>query len=149
MTASANRTAPRRLSRTVLAAFPVLLCVAAWARADDIPSLQPGLWQFQRTAGTAKFAATECIDPSEDLRQQHEAMVRMGCNVSAPLHSGTTYTYAAQCAIKLPSGAVTFSTTSVLTAQSETAYRVENTIVKQGVTTSETISGERVSDCVK
>ena len=149
MIASAHRSTPRRLWRTVLAASPVLVCVATWARADSIPPLQPGLWQFLRTTAAAKFTATECFDPSEDLREQHEAMQRMGCTEAEPVHSGATYTYAAQCAIKLPSGVVTFSTTSVLTAESETAYRVENTVVKQGVTSSETISGQRVSDCAK
>lgn len=141
--------AARGSSRQLRWALLTLLCAVPWARADEVPLLQQGLWEYQRTAGTQRFTATECIDPSEDLRRQHEALQRMGCNVSRPLHDGTTYTYAADCAVKLPSGVVTFRTTSVLTSESETAYRVENKMTNQGGTSSETITAARVADCAK
>ena len=122
MTASTFTFAPRRPLHLSFA-----LCTLLWAipsaRADDVPLLRQGLWEFQRTAGTQKFAATECIDPSEDLRRQHAALERMGCKVAPVVRDGTTYTYAADCALKLPSGVMTFSTATVLTAESNTAYR--------------------------
>jgi hypothetical protein len=129
------------------------LCTLLWAlpsaRAEDVPLLRQGLWEFQRIAGTQKFAATACIDPSEDLRHQHAALERMGCKVAPVVRDGTTYTYAADCALKLPSGVMTFSTATVLTAESSTAYRIESRTVNQGATSSEVITGRRVADCTE
>ena len=96
-----------------------------------------------------KFAATECIDPSEDLRRQHAALEKMGCKLAPALRAGATYTYTADCSVKLPSGAVAFSTTSVLTAESDIAYRLDNRLTSQGGTTNESITAQRVADCAK
>jgi hypothetical protein len=125
----------------------LLTAAPSVAHADEVPLLRQGLWEYQRTAGVNKFAATECIDPSEDLRRQHTALEKMGCKFSPALRAGSTYTYTAECSVKLPSGAVTFSTTSVLTAESDTAYRIENRLTNQGGTTTESIAAQRVADC--
>jgi len=132
--------------RLVLSFFAVL-CAIPSARADEVPLLRQGQWEYQRTVGTQKFAATQCIDPSEDLRRQHAALERMGCKVPPVVHNGTTYTYGADCALKLPSGVMTFSTTTVLTADSDSAYRLENRMINHGITTDESITGRRVADC--
>ena len=148
MTASTFSPAPHRLRPQLL--LVALLTAAPWvARADEVPLLRQGLWEFQRTAGVNKFAATECIDPSEDLRRQRTALEKMGCKLSPTLRAGSTYTYTADCSVKLPSGAVTFSTVSVLTAESDTAYRIENRLTNQGGTSNETITAQRVADCAR
>jgi hypothetical protein len=150
MTRSTFSPAPHGLQPHLLLALLALLAAAPRAaRADDVPLLRQGLWEYQRTAGVNKFAATECIDPSEDLRRQHVALEKMGCKLSPALRAGATYTYTADCSVKLPSGAVAFSTTSVLTAESDTAYRLENRLTSQGGTTNESISAQRVADCAK
>ena len=148
MTASTFSPAPHRLRPQLL--LVALLTAAPWvAYADEVPLLRQGLWEYQRTAGLNKFAATECIDPSEDLRRQHAALEKMGCKLSPPQRAGSTYTYTADCSVKLPSGAVTFSTISVLTAESDTAYRIENRLTNQGSTSNETITAQRVADCAR
>jgi hypothetical protein len=150
MTAFTLSLAPHGLQPRLLLVLVALLTAAPWAaRADEVPLLRQGLWEYQRTAGVNKFAATECIDPSEDLRRQHTALEKMGCNLSPALRAGSTYTYTADCSVKLPSGAVTFSTTSVLTAESDTAYRIENRLTTQGATSNESISAQRVADCAR
>ena len=150
MTASTFSPAPQGLRPHLLLVLVALLTAAPWvARADEVPLLRQGLWEFQRTAGVNKFAATECIDPSEDLRRQHAALEKMGCKLSPPQRAGSTYTYTADCSVKLPSGAVTFSTTSVLTAESDTAYRIENRLTSQGGTSNEMITAQRVADCAR
>jgi len=150
MTASTFSPAPQGLRPHLLLVLVALLTAAPWvARADEVPLLRQGLWEFQRTAGVNKFAATECIDPSEDLRRQHAALEKMGCKLSPPQRAGSTYTYTADCSVKLPSGAVTFSTTSVLTAESDTAYRIENRLTNQGGTSNESITAQRVADCAR
>ncbi len=147
MTGSTHGAAPHSLPRHLPLALVMLFCAMPSAYGDEVPLLRQGLWEYQRTAGTQKFAATECIDPSEDLRRQHAALERMGCKVAPVQHEGTTYTYSADCALKLPSGVVAFSMTSVLTAESETAYRVENRMTNQGGTSDEIITAQRVADC--
>lgn len=134
---------PRHLGFALVA----VLLAAPMARADDVPTLRQGLWDYQRTAGTQKFAAEECIDPSEDLRRQHAALERMGCKLAPVVRAGSSYTYAADCALKLPSGPVTFSTTTVIAADSDTVYHVESRMTNQGGTTIETITAQRVADC--
>jgi hypothetical protein len=150
MTASTFTCAPQGLRPHCVLVLVTLLTAAPWAaRADEVPLLRQGLWEFQRTAGVNKFAATECIDPSEDLRRQHTALEKMGCKLSPALRAGSTYTYTADCSVKLPSGVVTFSTTSVLTAESDTAYRIENRLTRQGATSNESITAQRVADCAR
>ena len=150
MTASTFSPPPHRLQPHLLLVLVALLSAAPWvARADEVPLLRQGLWEYQRSAGVNKFAATECIDPSEDLRRQHAALEKMGCKFSPALRAGSTYTYTADCSVKLPSGVVTFSTTSVLTAESDTAYRIENRLTNQGGTSNETITAQRVADCAR
>lgn len=140
-----SRAASRRTRLSLLALASV---VAAWpARAEDVPVLRQGLWEYQKTAGANKFAATECIDPSEDLRRQHAALEKMGCTLSPTQRSGSSYTYAAECSVKLPSGAVSFSTVSVLTAESDSAYRLDNRMTTRAGTTNESITAQRVADC--
>lgn len=147
MTASTCPSAPRGRPWYLLLAFTTLLTATAWVRADEVPLLRQGLWEYQRSAGEQRFAATECIDPSEELRREHAAQARLGCKPAPVLREGTSYTYAAECEIELPAGVATFSTTSVLTAESETAYRIERRLTSHGETRRELITAQRVADC--
>jgi hypothetical protein len=150
MTASTLSLAPPRLQPHLRLVLVTLLTLAPWvANADEVPLLRQGLWEFQRTAGVTKFVATECIDPSEDLRRQRTALEKMGCKLSPALRAGSTYTYTADCSVKMPSGAVSFGTTSVLTAESDTAYRIENRLTSQAGTSNESITAQRVADCAR
>jgi hypothetical protein len=149
MKASTPSSAPRGLLPYLLAALISVPGAIPGARADDVPPLRQGLWEYQRTTGAQKFAATECIDPGEDLRRQHAALERMGCKLAPAVQTGATYTYVADCSLKLPSGVVNFSTTTVLSADGDSAYRIESRMVNQGVTTNETIAAHRVADCTE
>jgi len=72
---------------------------------------------------------------------------KIGCKLSPTTHAGSTWTYSADCTVKLPSGAMSFSKTSVLTADSDTAYQVETRTTGKTGTTSQVISAHRVADC--
>jgi hypothetical protein len=149
MKASTHSFASRGWLPYLLAALISVPGAIPGARADDVPPLRQGMWEYQRTTGTQKFAATECIDPSEDLRRQHAALERMGCKLAPVVQTGTTYTYGAECSLKLPSGVMNFSSTTVLTAEGDSAYRIESRMVNQGVTSNETITARRVADCTE
>lgn len=143
----AYASAPRGQLQYLLFALVTLAATAPSVRADEVPVLRQGLWEYKRTVGAQKFVATECIDPSEDLRQQHAAQAKIGCKLAPVRREGATYTYTADCAIRLPSGLVRFSTTSVLTAASDAAYRIDSRTTNQSETTSESITAQRVADC--
>ena len=114
-----------------------------------MPSFRQGLWEYQRTLGAKRYAATECIDPGEDLQRQQTVLRKLGCKLAPTTHTGSTWTYGADCTVQLPSGFVAFSTASVLTADGDTAYQVETRSTRSGATTNETISAHRVADCPK
>jgi len=126
-----------------------LLAAPGAAGADDLPSFRQGLWEYQRTAGANRYAATECIDPGEDLRRQQTVQRKLGCTLAPTTHTGSAWTYGADCTVQLPSGFVAFSTASVLTADSDVSYQVETRTTRRGATTSETITAHRVADCPK
>jgi hypothetical protein len=142
---------PCRLRPGLLLALAGLLVAAPGAaRADDLPSFRQGLWEYQRAAGANRFAATECLDPGEELRRRQAALQKIGCKLSPTTRAGSTWTYSADCAVKLPSGAMAFSTTSVLTADSDAAYQEEvRTTGRGGTTTGEVITAHRVADCAR
>ena len=146
MTPSAST--PRRPGPALLLALAVLLVATPRiSRAEDVPAFRQGLWEYQRAAGGNRYAASECLDPGEELRRQQTAFQKMGCKLSPTAHAGSTWTYSADCMVKLPSGAMSFSTTSVLTADSDTAYQVEMRTTDKSGTTSQVISAHRVADC--
>jgi hypothetical protein len=139
---------PGRSGPALLLALAMLLVATPrMSRAEDVPSFRQGLWEYQRAAGGNRYTATECLDPGEDLRRQQSALQKMGCKLSPTAHAGSTWTYSADCLVKLPSGAMSFSTTSVLTADSDTAYQVEMRTTDKSGTTSQVISAHRVADC--
>ena len=133
----------------LLALAGVLVAAPGVGRADDAPSFRQGLWEYQRTAGANRYAATECLDPGEELRRQQAGLQKLGCKLSPTTRAGSTWTYSADCAVKLPSRVWTFSKTSVLTAESDTAYQLETRTTDRGVTSSEVITAHRVADCTK
>jgi hypothetical protein len=137
-----------RVRRVLLLAFPVLVVAAPGpVRADDVPSFRQGLWEYERGSGGHKYAATECLDPGEELRRQQIALQKMGCTLSPTTRAGSTWSYSADCTVKMPSGAMKFSRSSALTADSDNAYQVETRTTNQRGTVSEVITARRVADC--
>jgi hypothetical protein len=148
MTMTRSAIAPSRSGPALMLALAILLvAMPRMSRAEDVPSFRQGLWEYQRAAGGNKYAASECLDPGEELRRQQSALQKMGCRLTPTAHAGSTWTYSADCTVKLPSGAMSFSTTSVLTSDSDTAYQVEMSTTDKNGTTSQVISAHRVADC--
>jgi hypothetical protein len=148
MTMTTPAITPSRAGPALLLAFALLLVATPrLSRAEDVPAFRQGLWEYQRAVGGNKYAATECLDPGEDLRRQQSALQKMGCKLSPTAHAGSSWTYSADCTVKLPSGAMSFSRTSVLTADSDSAYQVEMRTTDRTGTTSQVISAHRVADC--
>ncbi len=123
------------------------LLVATPSLAVDVPALRQGLWQYERSVGASKFVARECGDPSQDMRAKNAAMEKMGCKLSSSAPMGPTLAYTAECAVKLPSGAVSWTSTWTLTVDGETGYRLE--IHGSRDSSGEVLVARRVADCDK
>ena len=118
--------------------------------ADDLPALRQGLWNFQRTVNGVKIEATECTSPTEDMKTMNAKIEKSGCRMSPVKKSGKVFTYTADCSMKLPTGATMSSrSSSVLTVESDSSYRVEVDAVTDGKASKERMVAKRVGDCTK
>jgi len=125
-----------------------LLCGAAVA--DDLPALRQGLWNFQRTVNGKKIESTKCTSPTEDMKKMSAKLVKSGCRLSPVKKSGNVYTYTADCSMKMPTGATLNSrSTSVLTVESDSSYRLEVDAVTNGKASKERMVAKRIGDCPK
>jgi hypothetical protein len=146
--ARCNRGASGSAAVTLLLATAVI--AAEVARAEEPPLFRQGLWQFDRTVGGQKLQTRECTNPSEDMKQQSATLTRSGCKFTPSTRSGRTYTFSAECTINVPAGApVTARSTSVMTVDSDSAYKVEITTTGAGTSTNEVLIARRVGDCPK
>jgi hypothetical protein len=131
---------------------PLLLALAmiGAARADEPPSLHQGLWQFERTIGGKKLQLQQCVDPNEAMKRQNALLEKSGCKFSPGRRTGKTYTFSTDCTIKSAGGdAVMVRSTSVMTVDSNSAYKVEITTTGAGTSTQELLVARRLGDCTK
>ena len=115
---------------------------------DDLPMFHQGLWEFQRTIGTQKMVIKECTSPSDDMKRQNAILEKAGCRFSPMKKHGNIYTFTAECAVKNPSGGTLISrTTSVITVESDSAYKVQVDGTTNGQSTKEQLNARRIGDC--
>jgi len=128
--------------------LPVAFCTPAFP--DELPALRQGKWNFQRTVGEKKLDVTKCTSPAEDMKKQNAILEKGGCQVSPVRKSGNVYTFTANCSIKGPSGAMISSrSTSVITVESDSAYKIEVDVVTDGQSSKELLVARRIGDCTK
>jgi len=135
---------------------PIVLCCAlaaiGSAAAEDPPPFRQGMWEFDRSAGPQRLHKTECTNPGEDMKRQNEMMAKAGeCKFSTPQRSGSTYTFSAECNMQGPQGGrISFRSTSVMTVESDSAYRIEVTTTGgPGPPGKELLTARRTGDCTK
>ncbi len=129
-----------------LAAF-MLTCFALTALADELPVFRKGLWEFDRSVdgGDGKPVALttqKCTDPTADMKKKNEEALGT-CKMSPVSRSGNLYTFSAECTIL----GVSMQSKSVITAESDSAYRVDVEARQDGITTREQLTAKRVGDC--
>jgi hypothetical protein len=137
----------------LLPAFVVaiaLLGAAAPAPADELPAFRQGLWEFKRTVNGQTLVSRTCGNPTETMRAQNAQLERAGCRFSPVAKSANAYTFSSECAMKMPGGGtVTSATMSVLTVESDSAYRLQVTGTAAGAPTDEVMVARRAGDCTK
>jgi len=136
-------------TRALAACCVALVAVALPAAADDWPSLRQGLWEFQRTMGAQKVDAKKCVDPVADMKRQNAMLEKNGCTISPLQKSGSTYTFESSCNMKMPGGEIRSASTSVITVESDSAYRLEVRGTMDGEPTNETMKAKRIGDCAR
>jgi len=138
----------RRKTLLALASGALLAIVATVAAAQGPPEFQKGKWEFTRStdggAGTPQTLTTSrCTNPSEEMRTQRDKGAKAGCKSSPVARSGSTYTYTVSCDFR----GVPVESTSVMTVDSASAYKISIQSKGGGKATNETLVAKRIGDC--
>jgi len=139
--------AATRAGRASLLLAALLARAGLPAAAAEMPEFRQGMWEYERSVGGNRYEAKECGDPAQAMRANNASLEKLGCRSSPVSREGSTYTFTTDCAVKLPSGVYSSSTSSVLTVESDSAYRLDVRATRQGRTTEETLVAHRVADC--
>ena len=137
----------RTIERRVLGAFFAAVA-AGGAFADELPVFRKGLWEFNRTieSGTGRpqtMTSRKCVSPTEDMRAQNARLAKSGCKFSPYTRSANQYTMSAKCSVM----GITSDTTTVVSVESDSAYRVTVVGTTDGEKTREVMIAKRVGDC--
>ena len=130
--------------------FVIMLVAAGPTRADEAPAFRHGLRQFERTVGGQALQTRSCSSPSEDMERQNAMLEKGGCKSLPGKRSGNVYSFTVECTVTTPgSGTVNVRSTSVMTAESDSAYNVDITTTGAGTSTQEQLVARRIGDCAK
>jgi hypothetical protein len=124
------------------------LFIATPVQGEEPPAFRQGLWQFDRTVGGQKIETHECTNPTEELKRQNALLTKSGCTFTPTRRSGDRYTFSAECTVDTPGAAsVSARSTSVMTVENDSAYKVEITTTGAGTSTQEMLIARRIGDC--
>ncbi len=137
--------------------FPlVMLCAAAMAAAwlaepaaQQWPALRQGMWEFTRTmqppggGAATTMTSKRCTDPVADMQRQNANLAKSGCTISAPVKSGSTYTFTAACKMM----GTESNMKSTLVVESDSAYTLTVEGTAAGEPVKELMKARRTGDC--
>ena len=132
--------------------FPIALLILGLGfpafAIDELPVFRAGLWEFKRSVdgGDGKPVALtnqKCTNPTEDMKKKTESMAQSGCQPSPVSKSGNLYTFSLKCTIQ----GVAFQSRSVITAENDSAYKVDAETKQSGKTTREQLTARRIGNC--
>lgn len=131
-----------------LMALLALSALSSLVVAQELPVFRQGMWEFQRMVGSQKMTTKNCTNPSEDMKRQNTMIEKAGCRFSPMKKAGNTYTFTADCKMKSPpGGSLESHTTTVMTVESDSAYKLQVDGTTNGQSTKETLMARRVGDC--
>ena len=120
------------------------------ALAADLPAFRKGMWEFTRTVeaqGAQSKPVTmsnkKCTDPTADMKSIQAMLAKQGCKVSPATAKGNQYTFSSQCTVK----GTAMSSRSVITVESDSAYKLEVSSKGGGRSTREILVAKRVGAC--
>jgi hypothetical protein len=123
------------------------LALPAFA-ADELPVFRAGLWEFKRSVdgGDGKPATLtnqKCTNPTEDMQKKSEAMMAAGCKPTPVTRSGNLYSFSLKCKLQ----GVDIQSKSLITYQSDSAYKVDAESKQGNRTTREQLTARRIGNC--
>jgi hypothetical protein len=116
--------------------------------AQELPSLQRGMWEFNRTlvdetGKTQVIAAKKCTNPADDMRKQNDMLTKAGCKSTPVTRSGSSYSFTSQCNIH----GISVQSKSVMSVDGDTAYKIDIESQQDGAKTKELLVARRIGDC--
>jgi hypothetical protein len=136
------------MNRVSVIAALLASSIAGGVHAQDFPVFRYGMWNFVRTieiasGGGRSIANKKCMDPTEDMKKQHQTNLQAGCTVSPVTKSGNAYRFVTTC--KLQGQAV--ESKSTMTVEGDSAYRIRVESKAPGQATKELLVATRSGDC--
>lgn len=123
------------------------LALPAFA-ADELPAFRAGLWEFKRSVDggdgrPATLTNQKCTNPTEDMQKKTESMIAAGCKPTPVTHSGNLYSFSFKCTLQ----GVDIQSKSLITYESDSAYKVDAESKQNGKTTREQLDARRIGNC--
>lgn len=120
---------------------------AAEAEAD-VPTLQRGVWAYERTVSSGNRAPAQakmsrCSDPTLEMRKKITELKQKGCRFSPTVHFGNTYRSSWMC----PAHGGVVALAQVLTVTSDSSYEDSSEARFEDQLTRTKIIATRVGDC--
>ena len=129
------------------------LCVTALpciAIADDLPALRKGMWEFNRSVEDSTAAGKpmnmtnkKCADPTADMKKMNVMLAKGSCKLSPAVKSGNAYSFTYGCQVQ----GIPMQTRSVMSVESDSAYKVNVTSTAGARSTKEVLVAKRLGDC--
>jgi len=142
-----NTTLVRRFNRALAKAVLLfgILCMPAFAGAEELPTFLPGMWEFNLTTGNGRrIEVRRCTDPTENVLQKKD------CKISSIKKSGNIYTFVADLPERPSSSpALGGRTKVVLEVKSDRFYQVVSEGMVDGHPVKEYLDARRRGDCRK
>lgn len=123
------------------------LALPAFA-ADELPAFRAGLWEFKRSVDggdgrPAMLTNQKCTNPTEDMQKKTETMIAAGCKPTPVTKSGNLYSFSFRCKLQ----GVDIESKSLITVESDSAYKVDAESKQGGKTTREQLDARRIGNC--
>ena len=131
-----------------------ILPLGAQLQAYDGPVFAKGVWSFERSLEVSSHNAvvpnakrvrvappvTRCVDPTEAMKEIFRSVSIGSCRSTAPERTKNTYRFAQRCDHLGP-------VTTVISVESETAYRETNELTVGSSPRKEIVVARRLGDC--
>ena len=125
----------------------------------DVPTLQPGMWQYERTVSSrtrtppgqprpaqsnpAQTKMSKCTNPTLEMRNKIAELKKKGCRFMPTVHTGNTYRASWAC----PTHGGVLILTQVLTVENDNGYEDASEARFEEQVTRTKIIATRVGDC--
>jgi hypothetical protein len=91
----------------------------------------------------ATLTNQKCTSPTDDMNAKTESMAQAGCQASPVTRNGNLYSFSLKCTIQ----GISIESKSLITFESDSAYKVDVESKQGSKTTREQLNARRIGDC--